>query len=170
MSNKITLTTIILTLFLITAGAFAPPSQAVEWSADIRLTLDENSDSSPSITQTIDGNIWAVWSSYRTDNTEIFYKVYNGSSWSDATPLTANSSYDGHPAIIGAGDGKIWVVWVSDRIGTDNYEIFYKVYDGSWSDATPLTNYSYWDCYPAIMEDNDGNIWVVWESDRNEQD
>ena len=171
MSRKITLTTITLTLFLITAGVFAPPSQAVQWSADIRLTLDDDSDSSPSITQAIDGNIWVAWSSYRTDNMEIFYKVYDGSSWSDPpSQLTTNSSYDGHPAIIRASDGKIWVVWVSDRTGTDNFELFYKVYDGSWSDAIQLTTYPYWDSHPAIMEDSDNNIWVVWESDRNEHD
>jgi hypothetical protein len=171
MSRKITLTALILTLFLITAVLFAPPSQAVEWSADLRLTLDEGSDSSPSITQTIDGNIWVVWSSSRTDsNMEIFYKVHNG-SWSDAVRLTANSADDVHPAIMGASDGKIWVVWVSDRTEPGgNYEIFYKVHNGSWSDATQLTTYQYWDCYPAIMEDNYGNIWVVWESDRNEND
>jgi len=170
MSRKITLTALMLTLFLITAGLFAPPSQAVEWSADLRLTLHDASDSSPSITQTIDGNIWVVWSSSRTNNTEIFYKVHNG-SWSDATQLTANSGNDLHPAIMGASDGKIWVVWVSDRTEPgSNYEIFYKVHNGSWSDATQLTTYQYWDCYPAIMEDNYGNIWVIWESDRNEND
>lgn len=171
MSRKITLTSIILTLFLITAGVFAPPSQAVEWSADIRLTLDDDSDSSPSITQAIDGKIWVVWSSYRTGNMEIFYKVYNGSSWSDAIQLTTDSSYDGYPAILGTSDGKIWVVWVSDRTEIDNFEIFYKVYDGSsWSNDIQLTTYPYWDCHPAIMEDSTGKIWVVWESDRNEHD
>ena len=171
MSRKITLTTIIFMLLLITTGVFAPPSQAVEWSADIRLTLDDDSDTSPSITQAIDGNIWVVWSSDRTGNMELFYKVYDGSSWSDATQLTTNSSYDSHPAITGANDGNIWVVWVSDRTGTDNLELFYKVYDGSsWSDATQLTTYSYWDSHPAIMEDSEDNIWVVWESDRNEHD
>jgi len=171
MNRKITLTTITLTLFLITTGVFVPPIQAVEWSADIRLTLDDDADSSPSITQAIDGKIWVAWSSSRTGNSEIFYKVYDGSSWSDPpNQLTTNPSYDGHPAIMGASDGKIWVVWVSDRTGTDNLEIFYKVYDGSWSDAIQLTTYQYWDSHPAIMEASDSKIWVVWESDRNKHD
>jgi len=171
MSRKNTLTITTLILFLITAGAFAPPSQAVEWSADMRLTIDDDSDSNPSITQAVDGKIWVVWSSYRTGNFEIFYKVYDGSSWSDDTQLTTNPSYDGYPAIMGTSNGKIWVVWVSDRTGTDNFEIFYKVYDGSsWSDDTQLTTYPYWDCHPAIMEDSNGKIWVMWESDRNQHD
>ena len=172
MSRKIPLTIITLTLFLITASTIVPSSNAVEWSGDIRLTIDDDYvDSAPSIAQAADGNMWVVWSSYRTDNNEIFYSVYDGSSWSEeAIQLTNNSHYDSHPAIMRASNDSIWVVWDSDRNEQDS-DLYCKVYNGSsWCDAIQLTTDFHNDRHPAIMEANSGDIWVVWDSDRNEQD
>jgi len=169
MSRKVSLTAITLILFSLLATAIVPPTHAVEWSADIRLTLDDSLDSAPSIAQAANGDIWVVWDSDKTGNHEIFYKVYNGSLWSDAIQLTNDPNYDSYPAITCASGGDIWVVWDSNRMG--NHEIFYAVYNGSsWSDATPLTSDIYYDSHPTIMEASNGSIWVVWESDRNKHD
>ena len=165
---KITLTIITLTLFLITASTIVPSTHAVEWSADIKLTIDDNYiDSAPSIAQAADGNMWVVWDSYRTDNNEIFYSVYDGIFWSDAFQLTNDSRDDSHPAIMRASNGDMWVVWESLRDEPD-FDLYYKVYNDSWSDADQLTTDFHNDRHPAIMEASNGDIWVVWESDRNE--
>jgi len=169
MSCRTTLTITTLILFLVAASAIVPSSCAVEWSADIRLTLENSSDFVPSIAEGTDGNLWVVWSSDRTGNYELFYTVYDGSSWSDPIQLTTDPNYDRDPAIMRDSGGNIWVVWSSDRTG--NYELFYTVYDGSsWSDPIQLTTEPQYDFHPAIMEATDGNIWVVWHSDRNLHD
>lgn len=166
---KITRITITLTLFLVMASAITPSIFAVEWTADIRLTLDDSLDSAPSIAQAANGDIWVVWDSDRTGNHEIFYKVHNGVSWSNEIQLTNDSNYDSYPSITRVSNGDMWVVWDSNRMG--NHDIFYTVYNGSsWSDAYPLTSDLRYDSHPAIVEASDGNIWVVWESDRNLHD
>jgi len=163
MSRKTTLTITILILFLITASAITPSIHAVEWSADIRLTLHNSSDSSPSIAQAPDGKIWVVWSSDRTGNYELFYKVYDGSSWSNEIQLTTDPQYDFHPAIMEASDGKIWVVWDSDR-NIHDLDLYYKVYDGSsWSNDMQLTADPNADDYePSIMQATGGMVWVIF--------
>jgi len=135
----------------------------------MRLTLDDNSDSAPSIAQATNGHIWVVWDSDRTGNHELFYKVYDGSSWSEETQLTNDPNLDLYPSITQVSNGDIWVVWDSNRMG--NHDIFYTVYNGSsWCDAYPLISDLRYDSHPAIMEASDGDVWVVWESDRNLHD
>jgi len=57
-------------------------------------------------------------------------------------------------------DGTIWVVW-QYCTGPD-FEIFYKTYNGSWSNATRLTEDPCFDWNPSIMQARDGAIWVLW--------
>ena len=163
MNRKTNLTITALILFLITTSAIAPSNHAVEWSADIRLTLDNSSDLAPSIAQASDGNIWVVWSSDRTGNYELFYKVYDSSSWSDATQLTTDPQYDFHPAIMQANDTAIWVVWDSDR-NLHDLDLYYKVFNGSsWSSDMQLTADPTADDYePSIMQVIGGMVWVVF--------
>lgn len=88
------------------------------------------------------------------------------------TRLTWDKSRDWAPSMAQAQDGRIWVVWHSSRIGTYP-DIMYKVYNGSstfpWSPAKKLTtDSSVKDMTPSIITTADGNIWVVWSSDRDE--
>lgn len=147
-----------------------PFGHSVEWSPDMRLTWESGFDVFPSITQTDDGLIWVVWCSDRTGNTELFYKVYNGTMvhpWSPETRLTEDLNEDLTPSIMQAQDGTIWVVWVSKRAG--NTDIYYKTYNGSWSPDTPLTTDPNKDNSPSIIQTTDGTIWVFWDSDRSDQ-
>lgn len=139
------------------------------WSPATPLVWDPNNDRSPSITQSLDGTIWVVWTSNRIGdpvaNFEIFYKTYDGFTWSPETQLTNNASGDFRPSVFATRDGKIWVVWSSIRTG--NYEIFYKIYNGSsWSPATQLTYDPDSDRKPSVFQARDGALWIVWQSDR----
>jgi hypothetical protein len=136
-----------------------------------QLTTDLSDDWFPSITQTSDGKIWVVWQSPRTGNASLFCKTYNGVSWSSETPLTNDTSKNGHPSIMQTSDERIWIVWTSSRTG--NYDLFYKISSdsgSSWSPEMPLTTDSNKDEYPSIVEAIDGNIWVVWTSNRTGND
>ncbi len=90
-------------------------------------------------------------------------------TWSDDQRLTDNSEVDWLPAATTAADGKLWVVWRSDR-DTNNGSIYYKIFDGvSWTEDTRLTWHPSINDYPAITSTSDGKIWVVWVSDRVEE-
>lgn len=144
----------------------AKPAQALDWSTDIRLTEDLQWDASPSITHTSDGKIWVVWTSARTGNNEIFYKIFDGSAWSNEMQLTSDPDRDVSPSVMQAADGKIWVVWSTYRGSIDN-DIYYKVFDGvAWSADTQLVAELAEDNSPAITQTVDGKIWVVWSSYR----
>ena len=150
-----------------------PSSHASGWLyiPDTRLTWNEGFivDGAPSIAQAQDGRIWIAWHSLQIIDTnleDICYKVYNG-SWSSTQRLTTNPDDADITPSITTADGNIWVVWSSNR--DENFEIYYNIYDGSsWlPDDTRLTTNSSVDEFPSVMQDTDGDIWVVWSSNRN---
>ena len=153
-----------LALILSLIAVHTEPAKALDWSADIRLTEDLQWDAGPSVTHTSDGKIWVVWTSARTGNNEIFYKIYDDSAWSNETQLTNDPEKDIIPCVIEADDGRIWVVWNTYR-STMDYDIYYKVYDGSsWSGDMQLVTELQDDNSPSMAQAADGRIWVVWSS------
>jgi len=157
-------------LLILTLACIAPLVGALDWSSDIRLTIDSDWDLIPSVTQAMDGSIWVVWSSDRIGNQDDLYfktSADYGLSWSSDIRLTTNSADDNIPSIIQALNGAIWVVWSSDRAG--NYDLYFKTsadYGLSWSSDIRLTTNSSRDTWPSICQDSGGTIWVVWSSDR----
>jgi len=137
-------------------------SATFPWSPIKKLTTNPGVDITPSIT-VANGSIWAVWSSNRTGNSEIYYKTYNG-SWSPDTRLTTDPSKDEFPSVIEDKGGDIWVVWSSNRTG--NSEIYYQAYNGSsWQPCGQLTVNPEHDWDPSIMQAQDHTIYVVWTRD-----
>jgi len=144
--------------------AFPGPVQALEWATDARITEDSGWDVSPSVARTSDGRIWVVWTSSRTGNNEIFYKIYDGFGWSGDAQLTNDPEKDVSPSVMQAADGRIWVIWNTYR-GTLDYDIYYKVFDGvSWSADAELVIGLTDDNNPSIAQTADGGIWVIWSS------
>jgi len=148
------------------------------WYPECRLTTNSSRDEFPSVMEDSDGHIWVVWSSNRDGNYEIYYKIYfkvqyQYYMWLSEGRLTSNPGEDWDPSIMQAEDGNIWVVWTRDD------DLYYKVIratnlatnieiDEVVSD-TPLTATTlYIDWHPSIMQAEDGDIWVVWDSLRAE--
>jgi hypothetical protein len=137
------------------------------WSYETRLTSQAGDDGCPAIAEDQDGRIWVVWQSAREGGYEIYYKTYDGTSWSQDVSLTQNTFADIEPSITQASDGLIWVIWSSNR-KDGNYEIYYVTFDGdSWSSVKRLTNNESQDYYPEVVESDDGELWVVWCTDRD---
>lgn len=136
------------------------------WSDEWQLTHNIELDGYPSIAQMNDDRIWVVWKSRRTGNpknSNIFYKVYNG-TWSNDKALTLDSREDIGPSITQAKDSKIWVVWSANRTG--QYRIYYKTSSdngATWSSDTQITDSTYDDYHPSILSASNGTIWVVWD-------
>jgi len=144
-------------------------NRGLSWSNDIPLTTDAADDMAPSIAQISDGRIWVVWSSKRTGNDDVFYKVSSdkGATWTGDVQLTHDFDPDRAPSIMQTREGVIWVVWHSYRVGGS--EIFYKTSSDnglSWSSDARLTKDPDYDLNPSVMQARDGNVWVVWQSDR----
>jgi len=134
------------------------------WSEEMQLTTDTHEDAHPSIMQANDGKIWVVWDSDRNEiSSDLYYKVFDGSTWSGEIQLTTDPLADGYPSIMQASNGKIWVVWVSNRVDLQA-NLFYKFFDGSsWSNDTRITtdvDVDYF--FPSVMQASDGTIWVAF--------
>jgi len=137
---------LILLVLLMTGVVFIPTSNAFTapliWSGEILLAID------PSF-------------SYEEDNGKIITIYF--------TPC------DEFASAISTQDGNVWVAWQSeyprDSETPQRIEVFYKVYDGYWTDATQLTNSpGKNNRAPALLQTSDGTIWVFWVSDRTGND
>jgi hypothetical protein len=140
------------------------------WSSDISLVTESGPDKYPSIMQSSDGKIWVFWSSINPahqDDTELFYKVYDGSAWTSDTRLTFDQVYyDEDPAALQASDGTIWVVW-SKKSNAKKGDIYFKTFNGvTWSDDAQLTTDTADDLNPAVVQTFNQRIWVTWNSNR----
>jgi len=146
------------------------------WSNEATLVQNQTDDLGPHIFEASNGTIWLVWSrDVAMYNSEIFYKTYKGSTWSDDTQLTKDDLLDPRkdyrPAIAQMQDGRIWVVWHSNRVDPEKSDILYRTYNGSaWSVDTMLPNDFNLDRkYPAILQDNNGTIWIFWSANLSDQ-
>jgi hypothetical protein len=137
------------------------------WSNAMRLTTNQGDDWRPSAVEATDESIWIVW----TRNADLYYKVLfkNMTEKVTDTLLTKSPGQNWHPSIARTNNGTIWVVWDSDRrdVGR-NSDIFYKIYDGSWSSDVRLTQSSENDLMPSITQTSGNNIWIAWTSTAND--
>ena len=94
----------------------------------------------------------------------ILYKTYSGGSWSQEQRVTALPTNDNSPSITGSVDGKIWVAWDGDRGGGYHQIILRTTRDGvNWAPEQNITTVlPYGDRHPAMMQDRNGTIWIVW--------
>jgi hypothetical protein len=137
----------------------------VKWTAEERLTFSKGIDDQPTGIIANDGRIWLFFRSSRDTaydpyrgNTEIYYKVFNG-TWSDDNRLTNSLGGDFSPSAVQSEDGRIWVAWTTDRDGIENFSVYYKIYDGNWSEDTRLTEGQ----SSAIIQAPDGKILLIFK-------
>ena len=138
------------------------------WSEEECVSQNGSEDIGPALAETMDGDIWLVWSSLRpgTDY-EVYWSIFNGAAWSVAERLTYDAGADTGPSIVQAPNGLVWVAWSSDR-RVGNADIYCRTFDGlEWSPASRLTTDCGADLAPALVNLGDGTLWVVWVSDRS---
>lgn len=80
------------------------------------------------------------------------------------------------PSIAVDDSGKIYVVWEDSRtFGSTGYDIYFSFSADSGATFQPnvrvndlLGNPGAWDGYPAVAVTQNGQVFVAWESDRND--
>lgn len=142
------------------------------WTDDAPFTQDTSEDRYQSIIQVENGTLWAVWTTNRDGNFEIYYKTSSdgGAFWSAETRLTKDAGDDLFPSVTQSKDGTIWVVWDSDRRKIGNVvqlDLFYRLYTGvAWSASdTQFTTNDTDDFQPEIYQGKT-HLWLVWISNR----
>ncbi len=134
---------------------------------DARMTNNAAASFSPSIAVDRFGNYHIVWVDARDGNNEIYYKKVDA-NWNilvGDTRLTSNTADSIWPEITILWDN-IYVVWSDNRDG--NYEIYWKLFSGSWGSDTRLTTTAADSKEPDIAVLDGSNIFWVWrEVDRS---
>jgi len=98
-----------------------------DWSGEIQLTSHLQDDLHPAVMQSFNGRIWVTWQSNREgfNNSNIYYKIFDGTSWTVDTRLTNALEPDMTPSITQAIDASIWIIWASQRI-QDQLDLYYR--------------------------------------------
>lgn len=99
----------------------------------------------------------------------------SANTWTDPMQITDDSGeptpfWDVDPSVAEDASGKIWVVWAGDRV-LAQYDVFRKTStDGglSWGGLSSLTSNESLDTSPEIFQASDGMLWLVWSSDRTD--
>ncbi|MCI0627187.1 MAG: hypothetical protein L0387_37000 [Acidobacteria bacterium] len=134
--------------------------------------------------QTLDarGRHWLVWTSTRLKDwtrightedyvrgDKILARYREGDRWSEPIVLSTEHGINWEPAVVATPDGRAWVFWSTRR--NKNYDILARSIDMDlklspefWLTQDPAV-----DASPRAILDGEGNIWVVWESLRDNQ-
>ncbi|MDD5773205.1 MAG: hypothetical protein PHX78_07040 [bacterium] len=139
------------------------------WSDDFRITNDPASSENPEIAVDNYQNVHIVWRDNRDKTYAIYYKKWNGKIWEPdqrISNITNASASTTNPAITIDILGVIHVVWQDNRDG--NYEIYYKKFDGKWSEDSRVTNDKFNSYNPKIISDSVANLHLVWYNQEND--
>jgi len=117
-----------------------------------------------------DGTLWLVWERQTPTGLikpafyyQIYYKTMSAAnSWTTDTALTTNLSVDSRsPSAAFSKHGLLWFTWT--RNATNVYNIVYRTLNGTiWSSDNVLTNTSFNDAYPYMVQDRNGTMWLFW--------
>ncbi|MFQ6126984.1 MAG: hypothetical protein ACE5R6_20605 [Candidatus Heimdallarchaeota archaeon] len=159
--------------YTLTYGIYYKKFDGTNWSEDLNLS-EEPTASYPVLDIDSHNRIHVIWQDSRAgDTVDLFYKTYNEAGWSANQQIThgkgilPGSGLAERPTLTVDHQNQLHCAWGDNRISMNNYEIFYKTFsDGSWSDDQRLTNVWGKSKNPSITVDNQNNLHLVYEDDR----
>jgi hypothetical protein len=137
------------------------------WENLYRLTSNPSQDQDVSICVDGNGDIWVAWTTWRNGNSDIYSCRYIDGVWSQPSAVTSDQGNDEHCVLAVDQDGCVWCIWQSDRTG--DWEILGRYYqDAHWQDISNISaSDASRDILPAVTLDDSGNVWVLFQTDRN---
>lgn len=119
------------------------------------------------------GDIWAFWTSNRNGPDLIYYSRFRRASgdWEPEELLSKSQGGDRRPFALEDSTGDIWLFWESRSDAAGFGDIWCKRYNrqsDSWDEENQqITTDVGEDENVFALEDNTGDIWVLWVSDRS---
>jgi len=140
------------------------------WESTLQLTQDSATCQFPVIVADNQNNLYVFWSRYKNATQSIFYKIYNtgSQSWSTTMRATPDYSFSNYPVAQFDSHRNLHLAWTDNRDGV--LGIYYKYWDTQnqlWSLETKVSSNSGQGQYPSIAVDNQLNIHIIWQDNRN---
>jgi hypothetical protein len=135
----------------------------VSWSSPANISNNAGYSPCPSLAADDSGRVFVAWHDIDipTDNSDIYFSVYDGSLWSEPQNLTDDPEDSAYPDIAVDSKGHVHLVWMN--YGAD-IEVYYSEYDGSlWSSWVNISNLVGYSVDPKIALDSQDHPHVVWE-------
>jgi hypothetical protein len=165
--HRVTIFALVL-LFFISNAVFSQPSPSVVAEPVVYAQAIYYNHTSH-IARTSDGKLFAVWTSSGTDG-QIVYSQYDPAFqfWSPAAPIsTCPLGGTPHKAGIAADEsGNLYVAWQQRNTTAEDYAIYFSKYNGSsWSAPVNLTGNDLENEEVGIEVDDQGNVFIGWNTD-----
>ena len=136
------------------------------------MTESDSSDLAPVLTRDRLGQMWFVWESKHSGLWKLYARAFGGPTMTEEDPSPENTVGSLNPDAVVDRFNRLWIVWQSPgSMALDSADIYAKYFDGvTWTEPVNITNRSADDSFPKVSVDSTGNVWVVWQSDRNGND
>ncbi len=118
------------------------------------------------------GAVWAVWSSERAGNFDIYTRASTKGQWGTEIRVTKDAGTDLNPVAATDAKGRVWIAWQGYR--NNNLEVLAAVENARGDGFSPETVVSVsrasdWD--PAIASAPNGDVAISWDTyDRGDYD
>ncbi|MEO0216861.1 MAG: T9SS type A sorting domain-containing protein [candidate division WOR-3 bacterium] len=94
-----------------------------------------------------------------------FNPILPSSNWSNPAPVDTHPETDAFVTVAIDGSRRLWCAWATGRSVTNGRtEIIASYYmNGNWAPAQIVRPYLYWDFFPSMSTDLQGNPYLTWQ-------
>lgn len=153
---------VLLTLLAQIATYQIPAAQGIAWSDKTSLTPSLTLETKPYVTMDAQGKLWLAYETYRSNNWDIFGRIFDGTAWLQEERYTNHGSKDLNPSLALLANSSLLMVWASDRSG--EFKLYSKTYNPTWgwSAENPVTSGPGRDSTPSLLQSTNGVLWLFW--------
>ena len=135
----------------------------------IQLTTNTDTDFLPSCAS-YNNMIYVAWVSGRNGRLSVYETHYNGQNWSPQVDLTGYEYWEMDPIVIidNSGQPHIFFAQLNMNSGQSEYDIIHCYRQNQiWYNENVTNDVTGYCVQPTAIVDNDGNLWVAWQSYEN---
>ena len=139
-----------------------------EWGETQEVTPEPGDLWRASAAADAQGRLWVFWSQRDGTAWDLWGRLLADGTWGAPQKISVAGSNTFHRAA-SSRDGKVFVAWQSAQgaAGRGQFDIWMRVWDGSWSDPMRVSDSPANDWEPQIAGGPDGQAHVVWDSYHN---